>query len=203
MYSHDFVLFCFLVAVRPKIKVSNQLVGSSIGSDVQLECRCEASPTPTTSWIRYDGHMLFNSSKYLIREEHDSYRTKMKLKIINLDDKDFGSYKCVSKNSLGEKEGLVRLYGQFEWCPLASTAILTVSTPFAEIASPSTPNSLPTYIYSYDGHKTGQEVGGHFPNGSNMRLNIQDQQWASSSSARAKVVEWLAMLSLVLVAVCT
>lgn len=103
----------FLHTVRPKIKVSNQLVGSTIGSDVQLECRCEASPKPSSSWIRYDGLILTASAKYNVREEHDSYRTKMKLRIFNLDDKDFGSYKCVAKNALGEKEGLVRLYGKF------------------------------------------------------------------------------------------
>ena len=83
-----------------------------LGSDVQLECRCEASPTPTTAWIRSDGHLLTPSAKYLMREEHDSYRTKMKLKIVSLDEKDFGSYKCVAKNAIGEKEGLVRLYGK-------------------------------------------------------------------------------------------
>jgi len=52
------------------------------------------------------------SSKYQLREEHDSYRTKMKLKIFSLDEKDFGAYKCVAKNGIGEKEGLVRLYGK-------------------------------------------------------------------------------------------
>lgn len=108
------VFLVFLIIVRPKIKVSNQLVGSTIGSDVQLECRCEASPQPLTSWIRYDGQIISKSltTKYKLNEEHESYRTKMKLRIFNLDEKDFGSYKCVAKNVLGEKEGLVRLYGK-------------------------------------------------------------------------------------------
>ncbi|CAG2171247.1 unnamed protein product [Oppiella nova] len=96
--------------LRPKIKVSNQLVGSPVGSDVELECRCEASPLPLTSWIRFDGTVLMATHKYQTREEHDSYRTTMRLRITNIDEKDFGSYKCVAKNSLGEKEGLVRLY---------------------------------------------------------------------------------------------
>lgn len=100
------------ITVRPKIKVSNQIVFSSVGSDVHLECRCEASPLPTTSWIKSDGTLLQPNVKYQTREEHDSYRTKMKLKITNLDDNDFGAYKCVAKNPLGEKEGLVRLFGQ-------------------------------------------------------------------------------------------
>lgn len=64
-----------------------------------------------TSWIRNDGVIILNTNKYQIKEEHDSYRTRMRLKIMQLDAKDFGSYKCVAKNTLGEKEGLVRLYG--------------------------------------------------------------------------------------------
>ncbi|UXI18035.1 Inactive phospholipase C-like protein 2 [Sarcoptes scabiei] len=99
---------------RPKIKVTNQLIGSTIGSDVRLECRCEASPRPKASWIRYDGEMIANDpNKYIISVEHESYRSKMRLTILNLDEKDFGSYKCVSKNFIGEKEGLIRLYGKF------------------------------------------------------------------------------------------
>ncbi|XP_054161089.1 lachesin-like, partial [Oppia nitens] len=99
------------VNFRPKIKVLKQLIGSSVGSDVNLECYLEASPQPITLWMRStDGQVLMPSPKYQTREEHDSYRTRMLLKITGLDDKDFGSYKCVAKNSLGEKEGLVRLY---------------------------------------------------------------------------------------------
>ena len=100
------------LTVRPKIKVQNQLVGAALDSDVQLECKCEASPKPLTSWIRSDGVILLSSEKYDVSEEHDSYRTRMVLKISELEDKDFGTYKCVAKNTLGEKEGLVRLYGK-------------------------------------------------------------------------------------------
>ena len=44
-------------------------MGSSIGSNVQFECRAEASPPPLTSWIKYDGATLSSSDKYLIEEE--------------------------------------------------------------------------------------------------------------------------------------
>ncbi|KAH9521236.1 hypothetical protein DERF_004910 [Dermatophagoides farinae] len=143
------------VNFRPKIKVSNQLVGSTIGSDVQLECRCEASPRPITSWIRYDGQTIPKSltTKYKMNEEHESYRTKMKLRIFNLDEKDFGSYKCVAKNVLGEKEGLVRLY---------------------EIAPPSTPymlSSWPTYIYTYQGRQQNQQLQNFHQSNNNLTNN--------------------------------
>ncbi|XP_023244457.1 lachesin-like [Centruroides sculpturatus] len=98
------------VNFRPKIRVPNQLVGAAAGTDVLLECKLEASPRPLTSWIRNDGMIVLNNKKYQLTEEDDSYRILMKLRINNLHERDFGSYKCVAKNTLGEKEGFIRLY---------------------------------------------------------------------------------------------
>lgn len=36
----------------------------------------------------------------------------MKLKIRNVGPADFGSYRCVAKNSLGETDGLIKLDGK-------------------------------------------------------------------------------------------
>ena len=41
-------------------------------------------------------------------------RTKMRLKISNIQEEDFGSYKCIAKNNLGEKEGLFRVYSKYD-----------------------------------------------------------------------------------------
>ncbi|GIY96627.1 lachesin [Caerostris extrusa] len=105
------------VNFRPKIRVPNQLVGAASGSDVTLECRLEASPSPLTSWIRSDGFMLLNNKKYEITESQHGYKVDMKIKIRNLVEGDFGSYKCLAKNTLGEKEGFIRLYGELTWNP--------------------------------------------------------------------------------------
>ncbi|GIY80719.1 hemicentin-1 [Caerostris darwini] len=99
------------VNFQPKIRVNNQMVGAALGSDVVLGCRVEASPRPLTSWIRNDGVILLNNKKYELTEESESYRINMQLKIKNLEEKDFGHYKCVAKNTLGDKEGFVRLIG--------------------------------------------------------------------------------------------
>lgn len=87
------------------------MVRAAIGSDVVLGCRLEASPRPLTSWIRVDGVILLNNKKYELTEEVDSYRIDMQLKIKNLEESDFGPYKCVARNMLGDKEGFVRLIG--------------------------------------------------------------------------------------------
>ncbi|GIY59836.1 lachesin [Caerostris darwini] len=96
--------------VRPKIRVPNQLVGAAVGSDATLECKLEASPSPLTSWIHSDGFMLVNNTKYEIVEYQHGYKVDMKVKIRNLVESDFGSYKCLAKNTLAEKEGFLRLY---------------------------------------------------------------------------------------------
>lgn len=57
-------------------------------------------------------HFQSKRKKYQFDEESDGYRTVMRLTIRRLETYDFGSYKCVAKNNLGEKEGLVRLYGK-------------------------------------------------------------------------------------------
>lgn len=97
------------VNFQPKIRVINQMVRAAIGSDVILGCRVEASPRPLTSWIRNDGVILLSNKKYELTEEFESYRIDMQLTIKNLDENDFGPYKCVARNMLGEKEGFVRL----------------------------------------------------------------------------------------------
>lgn len=87
------------------------MVGAAIGSDVVLGCRLEASPRPLTSWIRNDGVILLNNKKYELIEDVESYRIHMQLKINNLEENDYGPYKCVARNMLGDKEGFVRLIG--------------------------------------------------------------------------------------------
>jgi len=57
--------------------------------------------------------MILTTGKYHTETEEKGYRTHMRLTIRNLHDKDFGKYRCLSKNSLGETEGAIRIYGSF------------------------------------------------------------------------------------------
>lgn len=51
-------LFFIILTVIPQVKVTNQLVGAPIGSDVELQCYIEASPKAMNSWYREDGTYL-------------------------------------------------------------------------------------------------------------------------------------------------
>ncbi|XP_053212062.1 lachesin-like isoform X2 [Panonychus citri] len=97
------------VNFSPKIRAVQLSVGAVKGSHVDLQCEIEASPRPLTSWIRKDV-ILLPSNKYKIIETFNGYNITMKLRINDLEDKDFAAYICVAKNPLGEREGRLRVY---------------------------------------------------------------------------------------------
>jgi hypothetical protein len=88
------------------------VVGAARGSEALLECLVEAWPHPLTSWIRHDQSLILSNHKYFLAEERDGYRTRMRLKVTDVSEKDFGGFKCIARNTLAEKEGFIRLYGQ-------------------------------------------------------------------------------------------
>ena len=56
--------------------------------------------------------MILRSHRHHTEEEVEGYRLHSRLTINNVNTGDYGAYKCVSKNSLGETEGQIRLYGE-------------------------------------------------------------------------------------------
>lgn len=58
--------------------------------------------------------MIIPNDRYTMPESENSmYAAQMILSIRKLHKNDFGGYKCISKNSIGDAEGLIRLYGEF------------------------------------------------------------------------------------------
>uniref|UniRef100_A0A1Q3EWP5 Putative lachesin n=3 Tax=Culex tarsalis TaxID=7177 RepID=A0A1Q3EWP5_CULTA len=112
------------VEFSPMIWVPNQLVGAPPSTDVTIDCHTEAHPRAIIYWV-YNSVMVLPSKKYIIDYNENSYRAHMKLTIKNLSLGDFGNYRCISKNSLGETEGSIRVY---------------------EIPMPSTPSKQITHV---------------------------------------------------------
>ncbi|KAK7869586.1 hypothetical protein R5R35_003377 [Gryllus longicercus] len=99
------------VHFHPMIQVPNQLVGAPQGTDVTLHCHVEASPKAINYWTRETGEMIIGNDKYNMSEVSNSYYSVlMRLTIRKFRKEDFGGYKCISKNSIGDAEGNVRLY---------------------------------------------------------------------------------------------
>lgn len=58
--------------------------------------------------------MIVSSSKYLVQEHSRSlYEMKMSVTVKKFEKDDVGSYRCIAKNSLGEVDSSIRLYGKF------------------------------------------------------------------------------------------
>jgi len=93
--------------------VPNQLVGAPLGTDVTIDCLTEAYPRSISFWsFQESRNMIFSGSKYHLVVNEVGYKAHMKLTIRSLSPEDYGSYKCVTKNSLGEAEGSMRIYGK-------------------------------------------------------------------------------------------
>jgi hypothetical protein len=60
----------------------------------------------------HDNTLILPNHKYHVSEQVEGYRIKMRLKVTDVTLKDFGAFKCVAKNTLGEKEGFIRVYGK-------------------------------------------------------------------------------------------
>uniref|UniRef100_A0A1I8P3U6 Ig-like domain-containing protein n=1 Tax=Stomoxys calcitrans TaxID=35570 RepID=A0A1I8P3U6_STOCA len=99
------------VHFHPLVQVPNQLVGAPVLTDVTLICNVEASPKAINYWQRENGEMIIAGDRYLLTEkEVNMYSIEMVLHIRRLQSSDFGGYKCISKNSIGDTEGTIRLY---------------------------------------------------------------------------------------------
>jgi hypothetical protein len=62
--------------------------------------------------------MIVSSSKYVVQEYSKSlYEMKMAVTVKKFEQDDVGSYRCIAKNSLGEVDSSIRLYGKWkrEW----------------------------------------------------------------------------------------
>lgn len=67
---------------------------------------------------------MWKGDKYEAVSSDDSYRVYMRLKIRTVGPADYGAYKCVAKNSLGETDGTIKLYGKFRWKVLSTQLII-------------------------------------------------------------------------------
>lgn len=98
------------VEFSPLIWIPQQLVGAPLGTTVKLQCHIESSPKAISYWS-FNEMMVLNSDRFLAEERHHSqYKLDSTLTLRDLRKEDFGTYRCIAKNSLGETDGTIRLY---------------------------------------------------------------------------------------------
>ena len=54
---------------------------------------------------------ILSGQKYKVHKEMKKFVTQVTLNILNVDQRDFGTYECVAKNPLGESDGTINLSG--------------------------------------------------------------------------------------------
>ncbi|KAF5286304.1 hypothetical protein FQA39_LY04202 [Lamprigera yunnana] len=99
-----------IVHFPPMIWIQNQLVGAYEGQQISLDCHSEAYPKSINYWTKDNGAIISQGAKYEPVMVDNAYKVHMKLTIHSVAPSDYGSYKCVSKNSLGDTDGTIKLY---------------------------------------------------------------------------------------------
>ena len=94
--------------------IKEQLQGVPIYESVNLTCEIEAYPRGEVYWTREDGERIERSDLVDVQTvpRGPEYRYDLVLTIHKVQPEDYGPYKCVTKNSLGETEALVKLFGE-------------------------------------------------------------------------------------------
>lgn len=92
------------------ISVPRPKLGQALRYDTDLECHIEAYPPPQIDWVK-DEFLLSNSKKYKISNfaTADEF-TDSTLRIVTLDERQYGNYKCKAVNKLGSDEAQILLY---------------------------------------------------------------------------------------------
>ncbi|XP_048513938.1 neurotrimin-like isoform X2 [Athalia rosae] len=120
-----------IVHFPPMISVPNQLVGARQGQQMTLECTSEAYPKSINYWTKEKGEIITKGEKFEPVLLDKEYKVTMKLTIRSVSLADYGSYKCISKNSLGDTDGSIKLY---EIPPSTTSPKILTTTPMPVVS---------------------------------------------------------------------
>ncbi|XP_069960623.1 neurotrimin-like [Cherax quadricarinatus] len=98
------------VQFPPMAWVPHQLEGAYVGQDLTIECQTEAFPRSINYWTNSRGDMVVAGERFEPVLAETVYKVYMKLRIRGITKEDFGTFRCVAKNSLGETDGAIRIY---------------------------------------------------------------------------------------------
>ncbi|KAL0832136.1 hypothetical protein ABMA28_001600 [Loxostege sticticalis] len=106
-----------VVHFPPIMTIQNQLVGAKEGDTVFLDCHSEAFPRSINYWTINEQIISQSDKRFEITSIERGYEVDMRLKIKKVGRHTFGTYSCISKNSLGDTDGTIKLYslsGKYE-----------------------------------------------------------------------------------------
>ncbi|XP_029042549.1 lachesin-like [Osmia bicornis bicornis] len=180
------------VEFLPTIFLPNQLVGAPAGTNLTIDCNTEAHPRAMSYWF-LGKVMILSNEKYTTNTMENSYRTYMTLTIRNLTASDYGTYRCISKNSLGGTESSVRIYEIPK--PSAAPKAMEDKSSANKEGQPSTPSPAkrPTTVWpsSYNPYYTKRTE--RPPPPSEERVERPEQKLrGGQSTGSAYIIRWSA-----------
>ncbi|XP_025203435.1 lachesin-like isoform X2 [Melanaphis sacchari] len=116
------------VEFSPVITVPKPRLGQALQYDMDLECHVEAYPPPAVIWLN-NGVQLSNNQHYRISHFATTDETSdTTIRIITIENRQYGDYICKASNILGTAEVTVTLYETIiPVCPPACGQLLSHS----------------------------------------------------------------------------
>ena len=101
------------IEFAPVITAPRPRLGQALQYDMDLECHVEAYPPPGITWHK-EGVQLSNNQHYSISQyaTADEY-TDTTLRVITIENRQYGEYVCRAANKLGTAETRVELFGKY------------------------------------------------------------------------------------------
>ncbi|CAD7086455.1 unnamed protein product [Hermetia illucens] len=97
-----------VVNFPPNIRTRQEEIFVSPGQKVVLECVTESHPNSVNYWLR-DKEFIQGGTYESVTLEN-IFKIVMRLTIRPIQTKDFGEYKCIAKNSLGQSEKVITVF---------------------------------------------------------------------------------------------
>ncbi|XP_071078981.1 limbic system-associated membrane protein-like isoform X2 [Haliotis cracherodii] len=129
------------VEFPPEVRLPNKRIGHDLGRETILECKISAYPQEISVWMR-KGSVISNGGKYRVEIYHEGEHTMtLSLRIRNLEETDFGSYTCMSSNSVGkDAENMILYdYSANRKTTAATTSIIPTTSPPASSTTTTIP----------------------------------------------------------------
>lgn len=112
------------VEFSPVIRATRRRMGQALQYDMDMECHIEAYPPPAIVWVK-DDVILSNNQHYSISHfaTADEF-TDSTLRVITIEKRQYGDYKCRAINKLGEADAKIHLFETvIPVCPPACVSI--------------------------------------------------------------------------------
>ncbi|XP_017834892.1 neogenin isoform X1 [Drosophila busckii] len=168
-----------IVHFPPMIWIQNQLVGAALAQNISLECQSEAYPKSINYWMKNDT-IIVPGERFVPETFEAGYKITMRLTIYDVDIQDFGVYRCVAKNSLGDTDGAIKLYH------IPQTTTVTTMSPTVSI------NTVPVVVSKFNKEQRYSSNSNNNNNNNNnhknpYNFNNNNQQAANNKSQRSKL----------------